>query len=66
MSPIKPGYVRPLDLKHGRIDLTHGAGGRASHQLVQEVFHPAFARTWPHVNGQPWQPGGDRDAHHHD
>ncbi|MGE0110212.1 hydrogenase expression/formation protein HypE [Aquabacterium sp.] len=59
MSPIKPGYVRPLDLKHGRIDLTHGAGGRASHQLVQEVFHPAFARTWPHVNGLPWQPGSD-------
>lgn len=60
MSPIKPGYVRPLDLKHGRIDLTHGAGGRASHQLVQEVFHPAFARTWTHLqhqNGQPWQPG---------
>jgi hypothetical protein len=27
MSVIKPGYVRPLDKRHGRIDLTHGAGG---------------------------------------
>ncbi len=47
-------YIRPLDKKHGRIDLTHGAGGRASHQLVQEIFHPAFASTWP----QQWQEPG--------
>jgi hydrogenase expression/formation protein HypE len=59
MSPTKSGYVRPLDLKQGRVDLTHGAGGRASYQLIQEVFQPAFARTWPQVNGQPWQPGSD-------
>ena len=31
-------YVRPLDLKHGRIDLSHGAGGRAGAQLVEELF----------------------------
>lgn len=37
MSPAKSGYVRPLDLKQGRIDLTHGAGGRASHL----VFGPS-------------------------
>ena len=24
---IKPGYTRPLDLKHGRVDMTHGSGG---------------------------------------
>ncbi len=24
---MKPGYVRPLDLKHGCVDMTHGAGG---------------------------------------
>jgi hydrogenase expression/formation protein HypE len=35
-----------LDLKHGRIDLTHGAGGRASAQLIAEVFAPAFDNAW--------------------
>ena len=35
-----------LDLKHGRIDLTHGAGGRASAQLIAEVFAPALGNPW--------------------
>ncbi|HEX5356885.1 MAG TPA: hydrogenase expression/formation protein HypE [Aquabacterium sp.] len=47
MSGSKPGYIRPLDLRHGRVDLTHGAGGRASHQLIEAVFKSAFARTLP-------------------
>jgi hydrogenase expression/formation protein HypE len=33
---------RRLDLRTGRIDLSHGAGGRASAQLVDEVFRKAF------------------------
>jgi len=33
---------RALDLKHGRIEMAHGAGGRLSAQLVQEIFLPAF------------------------
>ena len=39
---IKKDYVRPLDLRHGRIDMNHGAGGRASAQLIDEVFARAF------------------------
>lgn len=39
---IKKHYVRPLDIKHGRIDMNHGAGGRASAQLIEEVFARAF------------------------
>ena len=31
-----------LDLAAGRIDLTHGAGGRAMQQLITEIFHSAF------------------------
>ncbi|HUB15263.1 MAG TPA: hydrogenase expression/formation protein HypE [Acetobacteraceae bacterium] len=31
-----------LDLANGRVDLTHGAGGRAMQQLIEEVFRPAF------------------------
>ena len=38
MSAVKPGYVRPLDLKHGQVDLTHGSGGRAMVQLIGELF----------------------------
>ena len=35
-------YVRPLDIKHGLIDMNHGAGGRASAQLIEEIFLRAF------------------------
>jgi hydrogenase expression/formation protein HypE len=39
---IKKDYVRPLDLKNGRIDMGHGAGGRAAAQLIEELFLKAF------------------------
>ncbi len=35
-------YTRPLDLRHGRVDLGHGAGGRAMSQLIGELFVRAF------------------------
>ncbi len=38
MADVKRGYVRPLDLKNGRVDLTHGSGGRAMVQLISELF----------------------------
>ena len=34
--------ARRLDLAAGRVDLTHGAGGRAMQQLIEEIFRPAF------------------------
>jgi hydrogenase expression/formation protein HypE len=39
---VKKDYVRPLDLRAGRVDMNHGAGGRASAQLVEELFARAF------------------------
>ncbi|HET9822578.1 MAG TPA: hydrogenase expression/formation protein HypE [Burkholderiaceae bacterium] len=39
---VKKDYIRPLDLKSGRIDMNHGAGGRASMQLIEELFARAF------------------------
>jgi hydrogenase expression/formation protein HypE len=39
---LKKDYTRPLDLKHGRVDMNHGAGGRASAQLIEELFARAF------------------------
>jgi len=38
MSEIRKGYVRPLDIKHGQIDMAHGSGGRAMAQLIEELF----------------------------
>ncbi len=42
-AAVRSGYVRPLDVKAGRVDLGHGAGGRATAQLVSELFARAFA-----------------------
>ena len=46
MSEVKRGYVRPLDIRHGRIDLSHGSGGRAMAQLIEELFAAAFRNPW--------------------
>jgi len=37
---------RRLDIRHGRIDLSHGAGGRAMGQLIDELFQPALDNAW--------------------
>lgn len=37
-----PPYARPLDLRDGRVDLGHGAGGRAMQQLIAQLFARAF------------------------
>ncbi len=42
MSGVKKDYVRPIDFRHGRIDMNHGAGGRVSAQLTEELFLSAF------------------------
>jgi hydrogenase expression/formation protein HypE len=39
-------YHRPLDLRRGRVELAHGAGGRATAQLVEELFVKAFDNEW--------------------
>ena len=46
MSPVRADYVRPLDFKHGRVDMTHGSGGRAMAQLIDELFLHAFDNAW--------------------
>lgn len=42
MTKIRTGYIRPLDLKAGRVDMSHGSGGRAMAQLIDELFLRAF------------------------
>jgi len=42
MTLSRRTHPRPLDIKNGRVDLTHGGGGRAMAQLVDELFVAAF------------------------
>ena len=44
MSPKT--YRRRLDIKNGRVDLSHGSGGRAMTQLIADIFHEALDNDW--------------------
>jgi len=46
MSGVRKNYVRPLDFKQGRVDMSHGSGGRAMAQLIEELFAAAFANEY--------------------
>ncbi|MBI3222613.1 MAG: hydrogenase expression/formation protein HypE [Nitrosomonadales bacterium] len=46
MGIIKSNYTRPLDLRHGRVEMSHGAGGRAMAQLITELFAAAFDNSY--------------------
>ena len=43
---MKKAYLRPLDLAHAAVDLSHGGGGRAMQQLIGELFAKAFDNEW--------------------
>ncbi len=45
MNRIAP-FRSTLDLKNGRVDLSHGAGGRAMAQLIAVIFQDAFDNDW--------------------
>jgi hydrogenase expression/formation protein HypE len=44
MSPRS--WRRKLDIANGRVDLSHGAGGRAMAQLIADLFHAALDNEW--------------------
>jgi hydrogenase expression/formation protein HypE len=46
VSNVKRGYIRPIDFKQGRVDMSHGSGGRAMAQLIDELFLEAFDNDW--------------------
>lgn len=41
-APSSKPKSRPLDLKNGRVDMSHGAGGRAMAQLIEDLFMGQF------------------------
>ncbi len=45
MNALKP-VPRRLDIKNGRVDMSHGAGGRAMGHLISGLFHEAFGNDW--------------------
>jgi hydrogenase expression/formation protein HypE len=46
MNTVRKGYIRPVDFKHGHVDMSHGSGGRAMAQLIEELFQRAFDNEW--------------------
>lgn len=46
MTGARRTIGRKTDLKNGRVDMSHGAGGRAMAQLIADVFLPAFDNEW--------------------
>ncbi|WP_192258232.1 hydrogenase expression/formation protein HypE [Mesorhizobium caraganae] len=46
MNMMIKAYRRKLDVANGRVDLSHGAGGRAMGQLIEGIFHKAFDNDW--------------------
>jgi hydrogenase expression/formation protein HypE len=46
MNSVRKDYVRPLDIKNGHVDMSHGSGGRAMAQLVEQLFAAAFDNEW--------------------
>lgn len=58
MTAVKPGYTRRIDLRHGRVEMVHGSGGRAMQQLIEELFlrafdNPALAQRNDHATLEP-------------
>lgn len=41
----KTNYIRPLDFKNGKVDLSHGSGGKAMVQLISELFAHSFSNS---------------------
>jgi hydrogenase expression/formation protein HypE len=35
---VKRGFARSLDFRHGQVEMSHGSGGRAMAQLIEELF----------------------------
>lgn len=46
MSARPKAFSRALDLRNGRVEMTHGAGGRAMAQLISELFAVHFDNHW--------------------
>jgi hydrogenase expression/formation protein HypE len=46
MIDARKVLARPLERRDGVVELTHGSGGRAMAQLVEEIFHRHLGNEW--------------------
>lgn len=46
MSGTRKDFPRRLDFRHGRVELSHGSGGKAMVQLIEELLLDAFDNPW--------------------
>jgi hydrogenase expression/formation protein HypE len=46
MNAARKDYIRPVDFRQGCVDMSHGGGGRAMAQLIDELFLCAFDNEW--------------------
>jgi hydrogenase expression/formation protein HypE len=45
-APSRRRFANPLDFERGQVELSHGSGGRAMAQLIEELFAAAFRNPW--------------------
>ena len=51
---LKP-YTTPLNISSGKVDLSHGGGGRAMAQLIEQLFFKHLDNSWlQQRNDQAW------------
>ncbi len=43
---VRRPFAGRLDLEHGQVELSHGSGGRAMAQLIEDLFAAAFRNPW--------------------
>lgn len=46
INPMKRSVGPKLNMKQGVVDLSHGSGGRATAQLIEQLFLSAFDNEW--------------------
>jgi hydrogenase expression/formation protein HypE len=46
VNAARKPYVRPVDFRRGVVEMSHGSGGRAMAQLIDELFVAAFDNPW--------------------
>jgi hydrogenase expression/formation protein HypE len=46
MNPQRAIFAHRLDVQHGCVELSHGGGGRAMAQLIEELLLAAFDNAW--------------------
>jgi hydrogenase expression/formation protein HypE len=62
MNEMTKRFTSKLNIKSGRVDLTHGAGGRAMNDLIEQIFHKHLSNDFlDQKNDQAIMPAPNAD-----